>query len=468
MPEQPVPSPVPQAGPSSAPLAAIVMAAGKGTRMKSDLPKVLHPVAGRPMVRHVVAAAEALEPARIVVVTAPGMSDVAAAVAPHRTATQAEQKGTGDAVKAARAALAGFAGDVLILNGDVPLITTQTLRLMAAARRAPLADGALPALVVLGFRPADPTGYGRMVTARDGTLDAIVEHKDADAAQRAIGLCNAGIYCADGALLWDLLDRVRPDNAQREYYLTDIVGLARAAGHRIAVIEAPEAEVMGVDNRAKLAAAERVAQGRLRLHAMAEGATLVDPETVYLSWDTRLGRDVTVGPNVVFGPEVTVGDHVEIRAFCHIEGTVVADHAVVGPFARLRPGTSIGAGAHIGNFVEIKKAVVEAGAKANHLSYIGDARIGERANVGAGTITCNYDGFLKHHTEIGAGAFIGSNSALVAPVKVGAGAIIGAGSVVTQDVADGALAVARGRQTELPGWAERFRSENAGKKRKKT
>ncbi len=418
--------------------------------MRSDRPKVLHEVAGRPLIDHVMRALDALAPRATAVVIGPGMDAVAAAVAPHRTAVQTERRGTGHAVMAARAVLEGFVGDVVVLYGDVPLLTSETIRRLVAARR-----GAW--LAVLGFRPDDPTGYGRLILDRDGGLDRIVEQADAGAAEQAVTLCNAGALAADATQLFELVAQLRPDNAQGEYYLTDVVGLARAAGARIAVVEADAEEVLGVNSRLDLARVEAAAQRRLRLAAMAGGATLIDPDTVYFSADTKLGRDVTIGPNVVFGPGVTVGDRVEIRAFCHLEGATVADGALIGPMARLRPGAEIGAGAHIGNFVEIKNAVIEAGAKANHLSYVGDAHVGAGANIGAGTITCNYDGMFKWHTEIGAGAFIGSNTALVAPVSIGEGAMIGAGSVITADVPSGALAVTRAPVNQSDDGAARFR-----------
>lgn len=440
--------------------AAIILAAGLGTRMKSRLPKVMHPLAGQPMIRHLLDDLEPLGLERAVVVIGEEMDSVAAAVAPHPTVIQKERLGTAHAVLAARAAMEGFAGDVLILYGDTPLITTATLERMLAARRA----APRPGVVVLGFRPLDPGAYGRLVTRRDGRLEAIVEVKDATRAQLAIGLCNSGVMCVDGARLFGWLEQVGNDNAKKEYYLTDIVALAHADGIGCAVVEGDEAELLGVNSRAELAVAEAIAQAELRARAMAEGATLIAPETVHFSHDTRLGRDVTVEPFVVFGPGVTVGDNVEIRAFSHLEGAVVAEGARVGPYARLRPGADIGPDAHVGNFVEIKKSTVEAKAKVNHLTYIGDARVGAGANVGAGTITCNYDGFLKSITDIGKGAFIGSNTALVAPVKVGDGAIVGAGSVISKDVAPDSLAVTRAQQTELAGWAKRFRDRRAAEK----
>jgi bifunctional UDP-N-acetylglucosamine pyrophosphorylase/glucosamine-1-phosphate N-acetyltransferase len=363
-------------------------------------------------------------------------------------------------VRTACEAVDGFDGTVLVLYADAPLISRQTLmRMLEARRRAPA-----PAVVVLGFRPSDPGPYGRLIVDADGTLQAIVEAGDATPEQEAIALCNAGVMAIDSGPLPGLLARVGTENAKGEVYLTDIVAIARGDGLACAVVEGDEAELIGVNSRADLARAEAVVQERLRAAAMAGGASLADPETVYFSHDTRLGRDVTVGPHVVFGPGVAVGDDVEIRAFCHIEGARIAAGARIGPFARLRPGTDIAAEAHIGNFVEIKNTTVETGAKINHLAYVGDSRVGAKANVGAGTITCNYDGFAKHHTDIGAGAFIGSNTALVAPVTVGDGAIIGAGSVITGDVAADALALTRADQEELKGWAKRFRGRKSGRK----
>ena len=440
--------------------AAIVLAAGLGTRMESRLPKVLHPLAGRPMIGHLMETLAGLDLERIVVVVGDDMEAVAEAVAPHPTVVQKDRLGTGHAVRTACEAVDGFDGTVLVLYADVPLISRQTLmRMLEARRRAPG-----PAVVVLGFRPSDPGPYGRLIVGADGTLQAIVEAGDATPEQGAIALCNAGVMAIDAGPLPGLLARIGTDNAKGEVYLTDIVAMARGDGLTCAVVEGDGAELIGVNSRADLARAEAVVQERLRAAAMAGGASLADPETVYFSHDTRLGRDVTVGPHVVFGPGVAVGDDVEIRAFCHIEGARIATGARIGPFARLRPGADIAAEAHIGNFVEIKNASVETGAKINHLAYVGDSRVGAKANVGAGTITCNYDGFAKHHTDIGAGAFIGSNTALVAPVTVGDGAIIGAGSVITGDVAADALALTRADQEERKGWAKRFRGRKSGRK----
>jgi len=444
------------------PLAAIVLAAGKGTRMKSDLHKVLHPIAGRPMLLHLLASVGALTPARVVVVTGALSAQVEAAVVPHGVgvALQTEQLGTAHAVRQAEAALAGFAGDVLILYGDVPLVSPATMRRMVARLHA--ADA--PAAVVLGFRPADPAAYGRVIADGEGRIARMVEYKDASEAERAETLCNSGLMAVRAADLWPLLARVGNDNAAGEYYLPDLVMLAAADGRGSAVIETEADEVAGVNSRAELAQVEAAWQTRRRLTAMADGTSLVAPDTVWFAHDTAIGRDVLVEPNVVFGPGVRVADGATIRAFSHLEGATVGEGAEVGPYARLRPGAVLGARSKVGNFVEVKKTTLGAGAKANHLTYLGDAEVGAGANIGAGTITCNYDGFLKYRTSIGAGAFVGSNSALVAPVTIGAGAIVGAGSVVTEDVAADALALVRAPQTAKSGWAARFRERMAAKK----
>ncbi len=447
---------------SSRNIAVVVLAAGKGTRMKSDLHKVLHPVAGRPMLLHLLAAADTLSPERTVVVTGAGRAQVEAAAAPRgaQIAVQAEQLGTGHAVMQARDALAGFDGDVLILYGDVPLVRAETMRAMVARLDAPDA----PAVVVLGFRTEDPGAYGRLIVAPGSDrLEKIVEFKDADAAERAVTLCNSGLMAARGAALFALLAKLGNDNAAGEYYLTDLVELSGAA----AVIEADAGEVAGVNSRGELAAVEHAWQQARRAQAMADGATLIAPQTVFFSHDTVLGRDVTVEPNVVFGTGVTVHDGATIHAFSHLEGAEVGRNAAVGPYARLRPGAILSDAAKVGNFVEIKKARVGVGAKVNHLTYLGDAEVGAGANIGAGTITCNYDGFFKYRTVIGEGAFVGSNSALVAPVTIGAGAIVAAGSVVVRDVTADSLAVARGRQEERGGWAKRFRDAMTAKKKGK-
>jgi bifunctional UDP-N-acetylglucosamine pyrophosphorylase/glucosamine-1-phosphate N-acetyltransferase len=440
---------------SERPLLIIVLAAGKGTRMKSALPKVLHQIGGRPMLHHVIALAQQAKAASLAVVIGPEMEQVRAAtlaVAPNaQVFMQASQNGTADAVLAAREAIVRHRGDVLVLYADTPLITAETI----ARLRAVLDQGA--AIGVLGFEAADPTGYGRLLTAQNGALLAIREEKDASPDERAVRLCNSGvmIFRVDG--LEALLQRIGNANAKREYYLTDAVEIARAGGLEARAVACGEEEVLGVNARDQLAAAEAVFQKRARLAAMREGATLIAPETVWLSFDTKIGRDVTIEPNVVFGTGVTVEDDVIIRANCHIEGARIGKGARIGPFARLRPGATLGPDVHIGNFVEVKNVAVGAGAKANHLSYLGDGEVGAGANIGAGTIFCNYDGFNKHRTEIGAGAFVGSNSSLVAPVKIGAGAYIGSGSVITKNVADDALALERSSQEERPQWAAKFR-----------
>ena len=445
----------------SRPLAAIILAAGKGTRMKSDLHKVLHPIAGRPMLLHLIAAVGTLNAERTVVVTGAGREQVEAAVSPLGvvTALQSEQLGTAHAVAQAEAALAGFDGDVLILYGDVPLVSAATMQAMIAR----LSASDAPAVVVLGFRPADAAAYGRVV-ASDGIIDKMVEYKDATEAERAIDLCNSGLMAVRSADLFPLLTRVGNDNAAGEYYLPDVVMLAAADGRRSAVIETAAEEVAGVNSRGELAAVEASWQATRRAQAMADGATLIAPETVWFASDTVIGRDVVIEPNVFFGPRVTIGDGATIHAFSHIEGATVGAKAEVGPFARLRPGAVLGEGSKVGNFVEMKKATLGPGAKASHLTYLGDAEVGAGANIGAGTITCNYDGFFKYKTVIGAGAFIGSNSALVAPVTIGAGATVGAGSVITKDVEADALAIARSTQEARSGWGKRFREAMAAKK----
>lgn len=441
--------------------AAIVLAAGKGTRMKSNLPKVMHRIGGRTLIGHVLDSLAPLSLARIVAVIAPGMDTVEKEVAPHGVAFQAEQLGTGHAVGCARDALKGFAGDVLVVYGDTPFVATATLRRMFERRKAP--DN--PAIVVLGMRPADPSGYGRLVLGADGTLDRIVEHKDANEAERAIGLANSGVMVMDGALAWSLIDKLDNKNAKGEFYLTDTVAHARKEGRRCAVVEAPHEELLGVNSRTELAAAEAMFQARRRLAAMENGATLTDPASVFFAADTRIGRDVVIGPNVQFGLGVEIGDEVEIRAFCHIEGATIGKGATVGPFARIRPRSIVGADAHIGNFIELKGTEIGAGAKANHVGYLGDATIGAKANIGAGTIVCNYDGVNKTRSIVGAGAFIGSDSVLVSPVTVGEGAYVAAGSVVTHDVPSDALAIARAQQVDRPGWAAKFRARQKSKKK---
>lgn len=446
----------------TSPLAVIVLAAGQGTRMKSRLHKVLHPIAGRPMLLHLLASVRELTPARQVVVVGAGREQVEAAIAGTgaQVAVQAEQLGTGHAAAQARGALDGFDGDVLILYGDVPLVRAETMRAMIAR----LHEADAPASVVLGFRPADPGAYGRVIADANGHIARMVEYKDASADERAVTLCNSGLMAVRAADLFALLARVGNDNAAGEYYLPDIVMLALQDGRSSAVIETDAAEVAGVNSRAELAALEAVWQDARRAEVMREGVTLLAPQTVFFSHDTTLGRDVTIEQNVVFGPGVVVADGAVIHAFSHLEGATIGTGASVGPYARLRPGAILGDKAKVGNFVEIKAATLGKGAKVNHLSYIGDASVGADANIGAGTITCNYDGFFKYRTEIGAGAFIGSNSALVAPVRIGDGAIVGAGSVVTRDVSAEALVLVRPPQEEKTGWAARFRAKMAARK----
>ncbi len=441
---------------------AVILAAGEGTRMRSSVPKAMHKLAGDPLLGHVLRAARSAGAGRIAVVVGPDAGAVeqfVAKAAPEASLhVQAKRRGTAHAVLAAKAAFAGPPDDVMVLYGDTPLITAATLKRL---RRA-LSGGA--DVVVLGFTPADPGGYGRLIVAGK-RLVAIREVKDASPEERSIGLCNAGVMAFRGGLL-PLLRKIRDDNAKGEYYLTDLVALANAAGKTVVALHAAADEVIGVNTRAELAAVEALFQARARGDALDGGATLIAPETVFFAFDTRLGADVTVEPHVVFGPGVTVADGATVRAFSHIEGAKIASGAIVGPFARLRPGADIGPNAHIGNFVEVKNAVIDAGAKANHLAYIGDAHIGAAANIGAGAITCNYDGVAKHHTEIGAGAFIGSNASLVAPVTIGEGAYVGTGSVINQNVEAGALAIGRVRQVNKPGYAARLRTQKMPSKTK--
>ena len=430
----------------------VILAAGQGTRMNSELPKVLHPLGGVPLVVHALTAGAALEPERIVVVTGHGADQVQAAVAAHApdavSVRQEEQLGTGHAVAQARAALDGAAGDVVVLYGDTPFLTPDTLARLRAARTH-------HDVVVLGFEAADPGRYGRLVM--DGeALDRIVEFKDATDNERAITLCNSGVICANCAVVFNLLKSVGNDNASGEYYLTDIIAIARARGLRAGVVRCDESETLGINTRAELSRAEAAFQARARAAALEDGVTLVAPDTVHFAFDTVLGRDAVVEPNVVFGPGVTVESGATIRAFSHLEGCHVSRGAVVGPYARLRPGTELAEDVRIGNFVEVKNAVMDPGAKANHLAYVGDAHVGAGANLGAGTITCNYDGVSKHRTEIGAGAFIGSDTMLVAPVRVGARAVTGSGSVITEDVPDEALALGRAAQVTRPGLGARL------------
>jgi bifunctional UDP-N-acetylglucosamine pyrophosphorylase / glucosamine-1-phosphate N-acetyltransferase len=438
---------------------AIVLAAGEGTRMKSALPKVLHKVAGRSMLGHVLAAVGA--DARAAVIVGPGREDVVAeALELHPGASihvQTDRLGTAHAVLQARAAIGAGCGVAIALFADTPLVRPETIKKLADAVK----DGA--AVAVLAFRAADPAGYGRVLTDASGVL-AIREHKDATDDERRTTLCNAGLMALDGGQALPILDAVGNDNVQKEFYLPDAVEIARARGLKVAVVEAPEAEVMGVNDRVQLAAAERIMQDRLREAAMRGGVTMIDPQSVFLCHDTVLGRDVLIEPNVVFGPGVVVHDGAVIHAHSHLEGASVAAMASIGPFARLRPGARIGEKAKIGNFVEVKAAAIGKGAKVSHLSYVGDATVGADANIGAGVITCNYDGYFKYQTVIGEGAFVGSNSSLVAPVSIAAGSYVGSGSVVTRDVPEGALALTRPPQTIKEGWAARFHAAMAAKK----
>ena len=430
----------------------IILAAGKGTRMNSELPKVLHPIAGDPMLIHAMAAGATLDPMHTVVVAGHGAAEVTTTAQTYdETATvvvQSEQLGTAHAVAQARTALEGFDGTAIILYGDTPFVSPETLEDMMSASEG--AD-----VVVLGFEAADPGRYGRLVM--DGTsLERIVEFKDASEAERAITLCNSGVIACNATLLFDLIDAVGNENASGEYYLTDIIGLARARGLKATAVTCDEAETLGVNSRAQLAEAEAAFQARARASLIEDGVTLQAPDTVFLARDTVIGRDALIEPNVVFGAGVTVESGAHIRAFSHLEGCHVSRGAVVGPYARLRPGAELQENAKVGNFVEIKNAVLAEGAKVNHLSYIGDAFVGAHANIGAGSITCNYDGVMKHHTHIGANAFIGSNTMLVAPVHVGDGAMTGSGSVITSDVEPDALALARAPQVEKPGMARKL------------
>ena len=441
----------------------VILAAGQGSRMQSDLPKVLHPLGAVPLVLHALRAGRALEPEQVVVVVGHGGEAVAQVIRAEdetiEIVTQDQQLGTAHAVDQARAALDGVAGDVVVLYGDTPFIRSETLEAMLAAR-------ALHDVVVLGFNAADPGRYGRLI-AQDDALERIVEFKDATEDERAVTLCNSGVICADRAQLFDLIAQVGKDNAADEYYLTDIVALARAQGLGAGVVRCDEAETLGINTRAELAQAETLFQTRMRTEALDNGVTLSAPETVYFAQDTYVGRDSVIEQFVVFGPGVTVESGAHIRAFSHLEGAHVSRGAVIGPYARLRPGAELAEDVRVGNFVEIKNAVLDEGAKVNHLSYVGDAHVGARANLGAGTVTCNYDGVFKHHTNIGEGAFIGSSTMLVAPVTIGAHALTGSGSVITSDVPDGALALGRAQQQNKPGLGkrlmERLRAAKAAK-----
>jgi bifunctional UDP-N-acetylglucosamine pyrophosphorylase/glucosamine-1-phosphate N-acetyltransferase len=445
---------------SSQNFAVVILAAGQGTRMRSDTHKVLHPIAGRPLLLHLLDRVDALGADKRVVVVGKGRDQVEVALNGRdvTVAHQAEQKGTAHAVLQAREALDGYEGVVLILYGDTPFVETATL-----TRMLERLDGeAGPGVVVLGSVQQDPAAYGRIIAVGDRILK-MVEYKDATPDERAVKLCNSGMLAVRGPDLFRWLDQVGNDNAAGEYYLPDIVNIAAAEGRQAVVIEGDPYETTGVNSRAELAHLELEWQRRRREQALDEGATLIDPESVWFAYDTRLGRDVTVEPHVVFGPGVAIADFATIKAFSHIEGAVIGARAVIGPFARIRPGTELAEKTKVGNFVELKKARVGPGAKVNHLSYVGDSEVGANANIGAGTITCNYDGFGKYRTVIGEGAFIGSNTALVAPVTVGAGAIVGAGSVITSDVEADSLAIERSEQKGIAGWAKRFRERMSRK-----
>lgn len=443
----------------------LILAAGKGTRMNSSVPKVLHEAAGKPLLGHVVEISKSVKPSGVVVVVAPTMDDVADYAKSLgeivQTCIQNEPKGTGDAARAALDLVPDSSGTVVFFNGDTALMKPETIIELCESCES----GA--AVSVLGFEAADPTNYGRLVLTGGGELLGVVEEKDANANQRKITLCNGGAMAISREYFHELLNALSESPASGEFYITEVPELARARGLKCTVTVRPEEEVFGVDSRGDLAFAETVLQKRLRTKFLESGVTLRDPESVYFCADTMIGKDVVIEPNVVFGPGVTVSNNVTIKAFSHIEGTTIDSDCSVGPFARLRPGTRLGEGAKIGNFVETKKANIEAGAKVSHLTYIGDARVGKEANIGAGTITCNYDGFNKHFTDIGAGAFVGSNSSLVAPVKIGEGAYIGSGSVITKDIAPDALAVTRAQQVEKTGWAARFRKAQIARKAKK-
>lgn len=438
------------------PILIVVLAAGKGTRMKSAVPKVLHKFAGRSMLGHVLSSCEELGAESIAVVVGPDMEDVRAAalqqVPEARVYVQERQDGTADAVLAARDALASHEGDVLVQYADTPLLTSDTLKRL----RARLDDET--GVAVLGFDASDPSGYGRLLTDADGRLQAIREDKDASDDERRVTLCNSEVMAFQLDNLLGVLSRIGNSNAKSEFYLTDAIEIARTDGARAGVVVCAEEEVMGINSRDQLAVAEALYQERTRLAVMRDGATLIAPETVWFSYDTKIGRDVVIQPNVFFGPGVTVEDNVEILANCHFEQSRIGAGSRVGPFARLRPGADIGTNVHIGNFVEVKNSVLGDGVKANHLSYLGDGQVGAGSNIGAGTIFCNYDGFQKYRTVLGPGVFVGSNSALVAPVKIGKGAYIGAGSVITKDVSADALALERATQEERPGWAAKFRA----------
>jgi len=444
------------------PCAVIILAAGKGTRMKSTKAKILHEIAGRPMVLHALDAVESLNSQKKIVVVSPDMDEVARVVLDDddtiEIVIQPKTLGTGHAVQCAAEKLANFKGNIVVLFGDTPLMTAQTLQRFDEFMQA-------HEVGVIGFRADNPTGYGRLIRDGDGGIIAIREHKEASAGERDIDFCNSGVVGMAAKDFPTLIEALSNDNANGEYYLTDVIEIAALLGLKVGAIECDEEEVLGVNTQAQLSNAETIYQNRTRVRAMENGVQMVAPSTVYFSHDTVIKSDVLIEPNVVFGPGVYVSSGAKIRAFCHIEGALIGKNAIVGPYARLRPGTVLSDAVKVGNFVEIKNAEISKGAKVNHLSYVGDAKVGAGANIGAGTITCNYDGFNKHLTEIGEGAFIGSNSSLVAPVRIGDGAYVGSGSVITKDVNRDALAIGRGKQRNIDGWAKTYRSKNVKNKK---
>ncbi|PPR12978.1 MAG: Bifunctional protein GlmU [Alphaproteobacteria bacterium MarineAlpha12_Bin1] len=440
------------------PFSALILAAGLGTRMNSKHPKVMHKLLGRPMILNLLETVGALNPKILAVVRGPGMESIDSFVRPYEVCIQKERLGTGDAVSSASTLLRNEKDPLLILFGDTPMVSRDTM--ISAINKC----GTEHEIVVVGFRAANPSNYGRLVIGHGGDLTEIVEAKDASEEQLKIEICNSGVMVVSGEHIFGLLKELNNSNAKGEYYLTDIVKIGRSKGLKVGFIEAGEEELMGINSREELAAAESVLQDGLRAKAMENGVTLVDPSTVWFSHDTLLGQDVVIHPNVVFGPEVKIGDNVEVKPFSHIEGAIVNDGAVIGPFARIRPGTKLGTDVKVGNFVEIKNSEIENDTKVNHLSYIGDTKIGHKTNIGAGTITCNYDGFVKHRSSIGDKVFIGSNTALVAPITIGDGAIIAAGSTVTKDVSSNSLAIERTSQNEKPDWAKSFRKKHLSSK----
>ena len=446
------------------PTAAIILAAGRGTRMRSDLPKVMHKIAGQPMIQHVIGQSQAAGLSPICTVIAPGMQPLANLArecdASMRIATQTEALGTAHAVLAARDSLADFTGNFLVLYGDTPLLTAASMRRVMDA----LAGDAKCAVAVLGFTPADAGSYGRLVLNESGSLERIVEAKEATPAELAISLCNSGVMALRGDVAWKMLEQIDANNAKKEFYLTDVVAIARRLGFNARAVEGDADEVLGVNSRSELAIADAIFQTRARQMHMENGVTLLDPATVYFAADTTIGNDTIIEPNVFFGPGVSIGQGANIKAFSHIEGARIGNGSVIGPFARLRPGTNLGEQVKIGNFVEIKKSKIARGAKISHLSYIGDSDVGTESNIGAGTITCNYDGYQKFRTTIGANVFVGSHSTLVSPLTIGDGAMVAAGSVITEDIEPDALALARTRQQQKQQWMKGFRARQVNKK----